>query len=537
MLPLLLLPLALAQDPAERIDSIFAFVKDTTPGCAVATMRNGTTLFAKGYGLSDLEHRTRITPETPFYLASVSKQFAAAATSLLALDGKVSIDDDVRKHVPEFPSYGKPITIRHLLYHTSGLRDYLSLFDMAGLGDFPITNADFLAWMQRQRSLNFPTGTQYSYSNSNYVLLSILVERVSGKSLRAFAEERIFAPLGMTRTRFRDDRRMLIPDRALAYWGTPRGYLTAVPAFDVVGDGGLFSTVSDLAKWEANWWDPKAGGPAFVALMNTQGTLDDGRTQAYGFGLSKAAYRGDSVVAHGGGYGGYSTFLIRIPKRRFSVAVLCNGVPMGAGALANGVVDVFLGDSLASPAPVAAIAAGEQRRPVAADTAVWRGFTGTWFAESENLVRRIVIQDGKIFYRRAENNQSELLPAGPRRFALTGSNGHATFSAKGDSLTLDLGPDGMVRFRRVSAPATDLKAYAGSFTSSDLRETWMVRADSASLVVRGGRGDSLRVRPAFEDAFEASGFLLRFVREGGRVTAMLGSLGERVRNVRFERDR
>jgi CubicO group peptidase (beta-lactamase class C family) len=527
-----------AQAPAARIDSIFAFARDTTPGCAVAAMRDGTVLFAKGYGIANLEHNAPITPETVFYLASVSKQFTAAAINLLVLDRKLSLDDDVRKYVPELPVYQRAITIRHLVHHTSGLRDYLSLFPMAGLDDFPITNADFLAMMARQRALNFAPGDAYSYSNSGYVLLTIIVDRVAGKPIRTFAAERIFQPLGMTSTVFRDRHTMLIRNLATGYGrgGNTGPWNLAVPYFDVVGDGGLMSSVSDLAKWEANWWQPRIGGAEWLELSRERGRLQGGSLLTYGAGLGHGVYRGDSVVSHGGGFGGYNTYLMRFPARRFSVAVLCNAFVKPSGQLAERVADVFLGDVLA--AVPAGNGSGPSTAPagIALDPARLASYTGTFFNAETLLLRRLVADSGRLFYSRGPGNRSELIPVAEGKFQMAGADVAVSISPGRDTVRLDLPGEPAVVLARMAPPAVgSLAELAGSYHSSDLNSTITVEARDPGLRIRSERGSPTPFTPMFADGFSAGFYFLRVVRDGGRVTGLLLSAGERARNVRFDR--
>lgn len=527
-----------AQSPAARVDSIFAFANGKTPGCAVAAVRDGAVEYARGYGMADLEHDVPITQETPFYLASVSKQFTAASVNLLAQGGELSLDDDVRKFVPELPNYRWPITLRHLMNHTSGLRDYLTLFGLAGLDDYPITNADFLEMVGRQRALNFRPGEQYSYSNTGYVLLSIIVKRVSGKSLRTFAQDRIFGPLGMTSTQFRDRHDMLIPRRALAYApSSAGGYTMSVPYFDVVGDGGLFSTVEDLARWEGNFWEPRVGGAEWLTLEGARGRLNDGTLMTYGAGLIHGTYRGDAIVEHGGSLGGYNTDLLRFPARRFSVAVLCNGNAKPSSRLAQQVADVYLGDVLAPAAPATpalATAPFTVSRP--SGDALAR-YAGTFFSDRALLVRRLVMEDGKLYYRRAVNDRTELLPLGNGRFAVSEMPIVVTFSLGADTLRVETptGPPAVFQ-RVVSGSHHDRGSYAGSYASGELGVAWTVSASDSALTIRPARGDSLRLDPAFEDAFNNPFLFVRFIRGAkGQVVAMDVSAGERVRNVRFDR--
>ena len=525
-----------AQAPAARIDSIFAFARDTTPGCAVSAMRDGAVLYTKGYGIADFEHNAPISPETVFYLASVSKQFTAAAINLLALDKKLSLDDDVRKYVPELPVYQRPITIRQLVHHTSGLRDYLELFDMAGLDDYPITNTDFLAMMGRQRALNFAPGDAYSYSNSGYVLLTIVVERITGKPIRAFAEERIFRPLGMTSTVFRDRHTMLIRNLATAYGRAPGGpWNLAVPYFDVVGDGGLMSSVSDLAKWEANWWRPQVGGAQWLELEKERGRLRDGTLLSYGAGLGHAVYRGDSVVAHGGGFGGYNTYLMRFPARRFSVAVLCNSAMAPSSQLAQRVADVFLGDVLAAAVTTNGSGSAAPAR-IALDPARLAGYTGTYFNASTVLVRRLVADSGRLYYSRGPGNRSELIPVAEGKFQMAGTDVVVTIPEGKRTVQLDIPGDPPLVLSRVAPFAGgSLAGLGGSYYSSDLRTTITLAPRESVLVVTPERGSSITFTPVFADAFSAGFYFMQVVRAGGRVTGLTVSGGERARRVRFDK--
>lgn len=525
---------AVAQSPAESVNSIFAFATNSTPGCAVSAIRNGAVEYAKGYGMADLEHDVPITPQTPFYLASVSKQFTAAAVNLLVLDGKISLDDDVRKTIPEVPDYGTPITLRHLMHHTSGLRDYLTLFWLAGLSDFTITNTDFLEMVGRQRALSFRPGEQYSYSNTGYVLLSIAVERVSGKSLRAFAQERLFAPLDMTSTQFRDHHNMLIKGRALAYApsGT-EGYTLSVPHFDVVGDGGLYSTVEDLARWESNFLEPRVGGAEWLKLEGQRGRLNSGTSIPYGAGLRHGTYRGEPTVEHGGSLGGYNNMLLRFPARRFSVAVMCNGNSVSSGLLARRVADVYLGDVLE---PVEAATVPTATSDVSVEKLA--RYKGSFFDDRTMLMRDVVVEDGRLYYSRGPNNRTELVALGGTRFQLAGTPTVAVFSAQADTLRVETPETTDIVFRRVRAvEPRDLRSYAGSYESGELKVTWVVTAGDSSLTVRPARETPIRLDPAFEDAFRSPSIFARFIRDKKGEIVAVDVSADGASNVRFDRQR
>jgi CubicO group peptidase (beta-lactamase class C family) len=339
-----------------RIDSVFARFTPRTPGCAAGVYQNGRVLFAKGYGSSNIEYGVPITPQTPFIMGSVSKQFTAAAIALLVQDGRIRLDDDVRKYVPELPDYGKRITIDQLVHHTSGLRDFWSLVDASGMRpDDGYTVADVVKLASRQRHLNFDPGAEYNYSNTGYVVLGVVVQRASGKSLREFAAERIFQPLGMTVSHFHDDHTQPVHGRAIAYSPTNGGgWRINVWNNDIVGQGGLMTTLEELQKWDENFYTGTVGGRTLLTRQLERGVLNDGKQIAYAFGLEIGEYRGLPMVEHSGSTGGYRTDIARFPEQHTSVATMCNESNADAVGLAHRVADVVLGPRFTKSAAVAA---------------------------------------------------------------------------------------------------------------------------------------------------------------------------------------
>jgi CubicO group peptidase (beta-lactamase class C family) len=315
----------------RKVDAMFADVtKPGSPGCAVGIYRDGKIVLAKGYGYANLEDSVPITPQTVFDVGSVSKQFTAASILLLEKQEKLKLDDDVRKYVPELPDYskagGRKITILQLLNHTSGIRDYGGLFLLAGINDDSLmTDDDALGIIVRQKGLNFVPGSTWQYSNSGYVLLSLILRRITGVTLAEFETKNIFAPLGMTHTHYRDDHTTLIPHRALAYSQVANGdYKLAVPYAEETGDGMLQTSIEDLIKWDENFSTGKVGGKELISEMEQPAKLNDLRTIDYAKGLYVGQYRGLKIVYHGGGSGGYRAYLLRFPEEHFSAACLCN---------------------------------------------------------------------------------------------------------------------------------------------------------------------------------------------------------------------
>src|SRR4051812_22947899 len=337
-------------DANAQVDKVFADLqKPGSPGCALAVLKNGHTVYGKGYGLASVELNAPITPQTIFDLGSTSKQFTAASILLLEQEGKLSVNDDVRKYIPELPDYskstGRPITILHLLNHTSGLRDYLSLLQLSGANiDSVTTDDDALALIIRQKALNFPPGSDWVYSNTGYFLLSVIVKRVSGMTLREFASRSIFQPLEMTHTNFRDDHTMLIPGRALAYDPGDKGaYKLDVSYFEQLGDGAVHTSVEDLAKWDENFYSARVGGKPLIDRLQEPGKLTSGKVLDYAKGLFIQETRGLHTVRHGGAWGGYRAELLRFPEQHFSVVCLCNVGNARPSKRADRVAEIFLG--------------------------------------------------------------------------------------------------------------------------------------------------------------------------------------------------
>jgi CubicO group peptidase (beta-lactamase class C family) len=340
-------PAVLPAQVVQKIDALFdPWTRSDAPGCAISVTRDGQAVFERGYGMADLEQGVAIRPDTVFNIASLSKQFTTTSISLLEQDGKLSWDDDVRRYIPELPDYGTPITLRHLANHTSGLRDWLGLLELAGWNWVDeATESQVLSAIVRQKQLNFPTGSRYLYSNSGYILLAIIVDRVSGQSLGDFSRARIFEPLGMLHTRFYDDRTMIMPNRAIGHLLREDGSLGIWrPTYEIVGDGAVLTSVQDMQRWERNFLTPTLGREpqALVDGLLRNGVLNDGKQIDYALALTHGQYRGLPTVSHSGGIPGYATNMLRFPTQRVSVTVLCNQGSSPATALTQAVADVVL---------------------------------------------------------------------------------------------------------------------------------------------------------------------------------------------------
>ena len=311
----------------EKVDRLFEkWDKPNTPGAVLAILRDGKIIYSRGYGMANLEEAVPNTSATVFHLGSVSKQFTAFAIQLLANDGKLSLDDDFRKYIPEAPEFEEPITIRLLLHHTSGLRDQWNLLALAGwrLSDV-ITNGDVRRILMQQKELNFTPGSEMLYSNSGYSVLAEVVRRVSGMPLGQLAKERIFTPLEMNDTRFQAHYGNIIKDRAYSYAPTGNGaYRYVALSYSTYGPSSVFSTVGDLARWDENFYTAKVGGPSVVRAMQEKGKLNDGKELDYASGLVIGEYRGAKTVSHSGADAGYRANIVRFADYHFTVIVLAN---------------------------------------------------------------------------------------------------------------------------------------------------------------------------------------------------------------------
>lgn len=529
----------------QQIDAVFEQYS-ARPGCALGVMRNGHAVHSKGYGLADVERGVAITPATVFDIGSTSKQFAAASIILLELDGKLSLSDDVRKYIPELPDYGKPITIDNLLRHTSGLRDYTALMPLAGFEvEGVTTDEQALAVIARQRQLNFPTGSRFEYSNSGFFLLSVIVERVSGKPLGEFARERIFQPLGMKTARFRDKHAEVIANRALGYTvdaeapeGAP-GFKNAMSNWEQTGDGALHLSIDDMFKWDENFYQPRVGGSALIEKLTQRGTLDDGEKISYARGLFIGEYRGVPRVHHAGNWIGYNAMLARFPQQHTSVAVLCNFDGAEASELSGKVADIVLADVL-KPTSVAKAAANKAAaKPVAHERLL-----GSYFAANTETILNVVEQEGALILQIGAM-PLPLAATGPTSFEVHGFPVKADFSLKGKEpaheVQLRIGSDDLMtgaRFVAAAPDALELQGYTGTFYSPELDVTWPLVIDQGKLAIRDEHrkfeSQIQPLEPAMKDAFSGAAGLLRFTRDAAGKMTGFDLSASRMRGIRFE---
>lgn len=540
-------PAAASSRLRDQTDKVFAKWDSTvSPGCSLSVMQDGQIVYKRGYGMADLDHDVAITPETIFHVASISKQLTAAAIVLLAQDGKLSLDDDVHKYITELPDFGARITVRHLIYHTSGLRDQWALLGLAGWRyslDL-ITDDDVIELMSRQKDLNFQPGEKHVYCNTGYTLLAQIVKRVSGQSFREFTNSRIFEPLGMTNTHFRDDHAEIVKHIAYGYAeGKGRNvYRLSLTNFDTVGATSLLTTVEDLAHWDENFYHPRVGGPALVAQQLERGKLTSGKELDYAFGLEHGKYRGLPTIDHGGADAGYRADLLRFPQQHFSVACLCNQGEINPSELTRKVADIYLAGQLKEPPPARL---DSSAKPVSVPEERLSQYAGLYWKKDEERAVRILHKDGKLFLPESEEARLELAPVADNRFLLVVFPVAFTFdqAAPGASWRLSIQgpeqekPDVFERVTPAQPTPDELSAYAGSYVSEEIEPIYRIIVENGGLVLKRLKSKPEKLQPTLVDYVEGSNGDLHFQRDqSGKISGFVLNSG-RIKNFRFRKMR
>jgi CubicO group peptidase (beta-lactamase class C family) len=446
---------------------------------------------------------------------------------LLQQDGKLSIDDPVRKYIPELPDYGPPLTIRHLLNHTAGLRDWGTVMSLTGAGRGDRVVSQDLAFdvITHQKALDFTPGAEYSYSNSGYNLAAIIVERVSKQKFPAFVEERLFKPISMKSSSWRDDYQRIVPGRAQAYSRSGNGpWRLNMPFMNVYGNGGMLTTVGDWMKWNA-MLDSKSLGAPLVDALETRGVLNDGRKIAYALGLTVDKYKGLKDVSHGGATAGYQTFLARYPDNKVSVGVMCNGTSPSAGEIAVNITDEIFGP-FPEPAKTEAATVSEDEL---------KKFVGIWRDEKTHFPARFIIDNGVSRWRGAR-----LVPMGGGQFTAGANQLKFTLDKDNKPVSAEtVDSDGEVRR---FAPETEWKptpeelaSFKGDWFSEEAGATFTFAVDADKAFIKQRPTTNLPLQPLFKDHFFAQGSVVWFTRDkNGKIDGMhVGS--SRMRDIPFVR--
>lgn len=526
-----------------QVDSIFSdYDRTDSPGWAVLVVRNGEILLRRGYGMANLEHEIPITPTTVFDIASVSKQFAGMAISMLLERGEISLEDDVRQFIPELPDFGHTITIRHLVHHISGLRDWPGSLAVAGWRMDDVISFDQIkTFAFNQRALNFEPGSEYSYSNTGFNMLAEVVARVSGESFREWTNSQIFKPLGMYNTHFHDDHTEVVARKAYGYSKDPDGTYHAVPnGLTALGSSSLFTTIDDLAKWVVNFEEKTVGGTSVLDQMFTRGVLNDGTEIAYAYGINVRRYRGLRTYSHGGSWASFRTFLVHFPDQQFSVVVLGNHSPANSNRAAYDVVDVYLADELEA-SPTRETAESEPELAQVPITLLDQ-YVGTYRLGPAWYVTITRDGHGLDAYATAEDT----VPMTARS--------DSTFWVEdyGASITFlrdDIGRVDRFRYRGMICPKLEdvpppggshLNEYVGEYVSDELSTGYVVAVENDELVMRHRRHGTVSLTPAWNDDFRGAERFLRsveFDRDDSGLVIGLRVTQDRSRNLRFVKRR
>ena len=516
----------------ERLDMVFEeWDSRASPGCALGIYHEGEILYARGYGMSNLEHDVPIAPDSVFHVASISKQFAAHCIVLLAKEGKLSFDDDVRDYLPELPDYGPTITIRHLIHHTSGLRDQWELLRLAGWReDDLITDGDVLEIVPRQTALNFPPGEQEFYSNTGYTFLGLIVQRVTGQTLRRFAEERIFEPLGMARTHFHDDHNEIVPGRTHGYvpGKDEVGFRISNPVFDTTGATSLHTTVEDLFRWD-QYLERWLQGPENAEYLE-RAVLNDGEQRKYGCGLRYDTRHGVERVGHAGADAGYRAHYLRVPAHRLGIAILCNLSTMTPANLVDDVLAILLEARFGGRPDQPPALIDLSREQLAALTGIYRGLrTGA--------LQVVELEDGRL--RLPSLFNAALEPLVDDRFAIEGLPTRVVrfVTADGDE-ALRMEIDEIDTFERLSAfdsATVEPSEYAGSYYSEELGVDYRLAIEDGELHWTQRRYDPCQLRAVHENTFVQGRFWYEFQRDGEGDVSGFTISSMRARGIRFER--
>ena len=500
----------------KKVDAFLSqWDKPDMPGGSVGVVKDGKLVYKRGFGMANLDYDVPNTPTTLFNMASVSKAFTATSVALLARQGKLSLDDDVRKYVPEFPKYGDTVTIRHLIHHTSGVRDYQALVFFSGLGtDNAYDEKAILKILARQKNLSFKPGAKYQYSNSGYFLLGVIVARVSGKSLRAFADENIFKPLGMKNTRYYDNRFEVIKNRASGYRVGPGNRIQARSSlYDLVGAGGVLTTVEDLYLWDQNFYEPKVGDKELIQLLTTPGTLSVGAKMDYGFGLWKQEYRGLPVIKHSGNMTGFRAQIVSFPEQKFSVIALSNNSAIFPSVIVEKLADIYLEGQL-KPAPSEKKVTDGLPAAITLSEKEALRYAGTYAHPESGNVFKLSVKDGKLINAEFFRKEVPVTAISENRLLFIEGNGMTellpVFDRSGTVSAIRIldktgKPEIYTPMKRPADSLEQLSEYAGTYYSEEFNADYKISMEGKNLTLQIGDNPGTRLTPFYLDFFTAAG--------------------------------
>ena len=533
---------------SKSIDNIFTeWDKEGVPGCALGVMKDGKLIYSKGYGLANLEYNIQNSANTVFRIASTSKQFTAACIVLLVEQGKLSLDNNLNQFFPEFPEYAKKISIRHLLNHTSGIRDYLTISSLKGLGDNDYyEDKDVMKWLINQRELNFNPGDEFLYSNSGYWLLGQIVNKVAGMNMADFAKKEIFDPLNMTSTHFHNNHNLIVKNRASGYVPTDdESFQISMTTLDMIGDGGIFTTINDIKKWDDSYYNSSVLSKEFWNMMTQQGVLNNGEVLDYASGLGISKYRGLKKISHGGAFVGYRAELIRFPEQHFSIAILANRGDANPTWMAYQVADILLKENFTNTkSETSNIEGNNTQKIVQLTTSELANFSGNYWNEKSLLARKIYVKNDTLRYFRSETNESSLVPISKNEFKMlnVGSDVIVKFyKDKEGNKTMsfsqnDNEPSISKEYNPKVYSKNELLGYAGIYYSKELDVSYNIKLKNESLTLYINSNEVSLLKEIMANLFSLDGYgIIQFKTDSnGKVSAFRLAAG-RVKNLIFEK--
>lgn len=536
---------ALGKTPEEKIDQIMTLYSSETPGASIAVLKDDKLVFSKSYGMANLEYAVPVDNSTKFHIASVSKQFTAFAILLLAEDGKIELDDDIRKYIPEVPDFGETITLRHLANHTSGLRDQWELLVMAGWRmDDVITTEQVLKLISRQEALNFKPGEEFIYCNTGFTLLAEVVERVSGMTFAEFTEKRIFSPLGMKNSLFYDDHEKLVQNNADSYYKVGNGYKKSGLNYAIPGATSLLTTAEDLTKWSANFEHAKIGNSETIRTFNTSGVLNNGDSIAYAFGQAIGSEEGLTKYFHGGVDAGFRSFLTRFPNEKLTVVVLGNEDSFFPGRITYQIVEMYVGELFEKEV------VEEVKKESTARTSDFKvnkllleKYTGDYELQPGFTIS-ILLEDSTLYGQATGQEKFQLIPEADTLFAIDEIEAKISFPESSGNpvshFTLYQG-GGVTKVERSASfdkTTVDLSNYTGFFYSNELATGYTVQLAAETLTVSHSKVPDFQITPTKKDTFTSTNWSfesIEYVRNESQEIIGFKVSNGRARNIYFEK--
>ncbi|MDO5971382.1 serine hydrolase domain-containing protein [Flavivirga aquimarina] len=532
----------LSEIQSQKIDSLFnTWNEENHPGGTLGIMQNGKIIYSKAFGLASLEYQVPNTIGTIFNIASVSKQLTAMGIVLLHEKGKLSIDDDIRKYLPDMPDFGHTITIRHMLHHTSGMRSLHAMLGLAGWRDGdPRTSEDLYRFMLKQKELNFIPGDEYLYCNTGYILMAKIIENVTKEKFPQWMKANVFDPLRMTDTYVEDRYDRIVPNNATSYYGSNDVFFRAVEYWGYVGSGNVHSTTTDLLNWLQNFSTPTSNWSSAFEMLKTTDTLNNGSENNYAFGVNFGNYKAYNKISHGGSIGGFRAYASHYPEEQLSIAVLTNFSSSNSRGIERKIANILLKDkSKATPE----IAKAEISKSVISFPL--EQLTGKYEIQSGVIANITIENDSLHVLQEWNNSEYNIYKTKGNTYQIPKEdNVQFTFSELKDNATqlLSVNQNGRKidakRYVEEDLSSISLNDYVGRFYSPELESTLDIILKEDQLIGHHGRHGDFPMKLLSTDVLEITGFAsVDVVRDVENVITGIRISNGRARNVLFEKQK